>query len=93
MNRMRIQLIALAAVLVSTASGCIVSRTIVRIEDHPAKNATLLETVDNWSYVSQIHQFWQCKEEGAKLLCTKSCGAGTDLACLEMWGGAYSNLQ
>lgn len=77
-------------------SGCLMSRRIVNITDHPAKNITLLETADNHYYLfftTLTHQFWQCKTVGESLECSeKLCGGASDLVCPQFDTSTGSNL-
>jgi hypothetical protein len=89
MRQMRsaLALVALASML----SGCLTGRAIARVEDHPEKNITIMETVDTFSYLiygEMVHQFWQCEQTGKKLVCSPICGPKTDVQCPNVvWGG------
>jgi hypothetical protein len=69
-----------ALALAMCGTGC-VYRTIIRVEDRPGINASLMETIDEVPWVSQTHQFWVCKEDPAAITCDRTCGAPSDLAC------------
>ena len=91
---------ALALVMMaSMLTGCLAGRSITRIEDHPEKNITIMETVDTFSYVVYdeiVHQFWQCEQTGKKLVCAPICGPKSDVQCPNLvWGGqsASSNVR
>lgn len=73
-----VSLLLASAALVST--GCL-NRTIIRIDDHPDKNASIMETIDSVPYIMRTHQFWVCKEEPSALVCAKTCDGSNDLAC------------
>lgn len=85
--------------LCSLLAGCLTGRAINRIEDHPEKNITILETTDTFSYLlygQVVHQFWQCEQTGAKLVCKPLCGRTADVQCPNIvWGGqtASSNVR
>jgi hypothetical protein len=72
--------LAAVAALAMSATGC-VYRTIIRIEDRPGINASVMETIDEVPWVSQTHQFWLCKEDPTAITCDKTCGQPSDLAC------------
>lgn len=80
------------AALAVSSSGC-VYRTIIRVEDRPGINASVLETIDEVPLVSETHQFWVCKEDPNAIACDKSCGKPSDLAChsISVLGG--NNLR
>lgn len=87
MTRMKNAFLALA-VLGFGATGC--SRYITRIQSHPTKNVTLLETVEG-GFFSTTYQFWQCSDAPDKLVCKKTCDTKTsDLECYR--SGYFTNL-
>lgn len=91
MTRTKIAIaVALLGLLGST--GCLLNRSIARIEDHPEKHAMILETLDTrltpmailTGFVSLRHQFWVCEErEAASLECSQTCGGKAGLECPE----------
>ena len=88
-----LMLVALASLL----AGCLTGRAINRIEDHPEKNITILETTDTFSYLvygEVIHQFWQCEQAADKLVCKPICGPKSDVQCPNIvWSGAGGNTN
>lgn len=76
--------VCMFVMVASVLSGCLVSRTITRIEDHPQRNVTILETVDVHQYLfygNVTHQFWQCGMSADLLSCQKICGLALDVDC------------
>lgn len=88
MNTM-IRRVAPYLILISIAAlftGCLSSRRIVKVNDHPTKMGTVLETRDVYSIASLypvriVKQFWQCSEKGDALRCQRICGTDKDVAC------------
>ena len=67
-------------------TGCLSSRRILRVNDHPTKPGTVLETRDVYSIatlypVAIVKQFWQCSEKGETLNCERICGTDKDAIC------------
>jgi len=87
MTKLRFAFPLLAIALMFTSSGCLISRKIVEINDHPSKNVTLVETHDKFFGGKQVDQFWQCADQNGTLVCKQSCGGKTNLACLIFVGG------
>jgi hypothetical protein len=91
MNRTKIATaVALLSLLGST--GCLLNRSIARIEDNPDKHAMILETIDTrvtplailTGFISSRHQFWVCEEREANALeCSQTCGGASGLECPE----------
>jgi len=83
MTKLTLKLAALA-LLVFIGSGCI-SRTALTIENSPAKSVTILQTLDQKSFLvmgTTAYRYWRCVEKGDELVCYPDCGAsGTDLQC------------
>lgn len=74
------------AVALTMLSGCLVKRSIVRVEDHPRSNSTIMETVDVYSWFPLMgyrvhHQFWLCTDSSKGLQCDRSCDGASDLTC------------
>jgi len=93
MNTLSKRLLTLAVLTLSlTSSGCLLRRGLGKVQDHPTKKITLVETTD--VYLTQVRsQFWECIDDSEKLVCTRSCDTGSDLVCHTLTLGAYSNLQ
>lgn len=72
--------------IATLATGCLSSRRILSVNDHPTKPGTVLQTRDVYSIatiypVRVVKQFWQCSEKGDQLRCEQICGGDRDLAC------------
>lgn len=91
MSKMKTHLLALAVLVGLLSSGCLLSRTIVDLSDHPRKDVTLVETVDVFPFTVK-RQFWHCDESAENLTCTKVCGGDTKLTCHEVTFGV-TNLR
>lgn len=87
MTKLRFALPFLALATMFLSSGCLVSRTIVNMEDHTNKPVTLIETQDKYLFYKQVHQFWQCTDQQGSLVCERTCDGKTNLSCLAMIGG------
>ncbi len=93
----------LVASMVATllfSSACLMSRTVIKFQDHPQKPLTEFETFDLYYYVLMVsgtHQFWMCTDEGDKLVCTHECGGASDLVCPEWtydaFGTSATNIE
>jgi len=93
MNTISKRLLTLAVLTLSlTSSGCLLRRQLGKVQDHPTKKVTLVETTD--VYLTQVrHQLWECIDDSEKLVCSRSCDSGTEFVCHTLSLGAYSNLQ
>ena len=89
MRKLRLLLWSLLSVMAFGlgASGCLISRTIVAVKDHPTKPLMLMETRDYYAMPlfhlgdATVRQFWRCGDDGkSTVTCSKSCGTN-DLAC------------
>lgn len=90
MSLFKRSVLLLAFVFVAvTTSGCL-RRTIVDIEDHPARNVTILRTVDQFP-LGFSTQFWQCIDEPEQLVCSKTCGGRNQPECHTIALGGYIN--
>lgn len=74
--------------LMTMLSGCLTNRMILRVNDHPTKMGTVIETRDTYTvaYIypfRQVHQFWQCSDQGKTLKCDRICGTMTTPQCPE----------
>ncbi len=74
------------AVAVLGLSGCLSGRSIIKVEDHPAQQVTMMQTMDVYTYIPFLlfvpkHQFWECTQASGALSCTRTCGEGTQFAC------------
>lgn len=84
----------LSAVTLFGATGCLTSRSIGAVIQHGNRNLTLVQTEDTWTYVPAVfavnkHQFWNCRNDAATLVCSKVCDApGSDLSCPAQYGAA-----
>jgi hypothetical protein len=78
MTQMTRNLLLLA--LLGLSSTACLTRTVIRLDDHPDRPVSLMETIDTVLY-TKTHQFWLCKDTAAGLSCEKTCGGQTDLAC------------
>ena len=87
MMKLRFAFPLLALVTMFTASGCLVSRKIVHMEDHPSANVTLVETHDKYLFGKVTDQYWQCTDEQGTLVCSQSCNGKTALSCLSIVAG------
>jgi hypothetical protein len=88
MTKLRFALPLLALVTMVMSSGCLVSRKIVHLEDHPTANVTLVETHDKYFGGKMVDQFWQCNDQQGTLVCAQSCGTGNqNLSCLMIVAG------
>jgi hypothetical protein len=83
--RFAFPLLALATMFLST--GCLWSRAIVHLEDHPSAPVTLVETQDKYLFGKQVDQFWQCTEQQGSLVCERACDGKTNLSCLAIVAG------
>ena len=86
------------ALAVAGLSGCLTGRSIVRVEDHPEKQVTKMETMDIYMYFPGIffvprHQFWECTQGAGALSCAKTCGEGTPFTCPMAFGGFGSGAS
>ncbi len=81
----KIATLSIAALLCAAMlAGCLTDRRIIRIDDHPTKQGTVMETQDSYYFVfwfQAVHQFWQCTDTGKTVECTPLCGPTTDLEC------------
>ena len=81
---MQRKLIVLLILMSVALQGCLWKRHLLSIEDGPQKSA-MVQTADQYFpsglFGKTYHQFWECKDEGEKVVCQKACGDDTDLAC------------
>lgn len=77
---------------VATTSTACLTRTVIRLDDHPDRAVSLMETIDVVPYISRTHQFWLCKDAPTGLTCEKTCNGQTDLTCQAVSFGG-SNLK
>lgn len=83
----------LFAFLALASTGC-AKRTILAFDDHPQNNLTTLQALRVKSYVfwsDSEHQYFLCTDTGDKLVCKRSCGAGTDLECPKTVDTGYNS--
>lgn len=72
-------------------TGC-VKQTILAFEDHGKFPVTSMEVFvkkDYYVYRTYEHRFYMCNDAGNQLLCKRSCGGSTDIACPSALSTAY----
>jgi hypothetical protein len=101
MKRASISTMAAMALLVSSIlGGCVTTRKITRLDEHPTQPVLLLETLDRTyllgAPISASQVFWQCVERNGALACQRQCGGDREFACptlTQTSGGATSNVR
>lgn len=84
---MRALLPSAAVLLALATTGCLTSRSIRSVSEHPTRPLTLIQTQDTLTYVPGFysvskHQFWSCSQQSDQLTCRKVCDAqGRQLDC------------
>ncbi|GEM_PF-1696037 len=91
----RIAFFAITLALGALSMGC-TRRTILAFDDHPTHSLTTLQAFQSKFYVfwgDSEHQFFLCTDTGDKLVCKRSCGGDTDLACPKSVDTGYSSTN
>lgn len=83
MNKLT-SLFFVAAMALGTASTGCVSRSLIKVSDHPSKPLTSLQLSETHSYLfwsTHEHIFYSCSDQGQNLSCKRLCGGDTDVVC------------
>ena len=79
LSRRVLAIIAGVALCVVMGTSCSsVTRDIRKVDAHPTKNVTLLQSYDTktswYGNTTTTYQFWYCTQEGDTVTCMKNCG-------------------
>ena len=80
---MKLAISILALGVVATSSGCM-HRHVIAFADNPKTNLVTIEVAETKNYYvtsTAEHRFGVCADTGDELVCKRSCGGATGIAC------------